>query len=442
MTRPDPADAPSPATTPGGSGPSDDRRWSGLTRTEVVRWRTALFVVFGLSGLAVATWLGRVPAVRDLLDASTFEMGLLVFGLSVGSIVGITLSSHLLAAVGSRRIVRACLLVLSAGLVAAGLSASLGGGFWAIAASLAVFGFGNGLLDVSMNVSGAAAERVLGRTVMPLFHAAFSVGTMAGALLSAGAEALAVPVAVHVGLVALAIAAASVVVVPHLRSEHLGHATDGDDAATTAAEGSAPAAGWRDRLAVWSTPGTLLLGLVVLGMATAEGSANDWLALAMVDGHGFTNEGGATVFFVFVTAMTAARVAGGPLLDRFGRVPVLRASAVAAAAGLLLVIVTPWPALAVVGVVAWGAGSALGFPVGLSAAADDPRVAAARVSAVATVGYVAFLALPPVIGFLGERVGLLPALVVVLVLIGVAGLASGSAREPGVRREPGRGPRG
>ena len=139
------------------------------------------------------------------------------------------------------------------------------------------------------------------------------------------------------------------------------------------------------------------------------------------------------VFFVFVTAMTITRVAGSPLLDRFGRVPMLRFSAVSAALGLLLVIVAPEPWLAIVGVVFWGAGSALGFPVGLSAAADDSRNAAARVSAVATIGYVAFLAMPPVIGFLGEHVGLLNGLWVVLVLIAVAGLASGAAREPSRR---------
>ena len=425
----------------------------------LLRWRNALFVVFGLSGLAVATWLGRVPAVRDLLDATTFEMGLLVAGLSVGSIVGITLSSHVIASTGAPRAVRIALVTVGVGLAAAGLAASSGAGFWAIAVALAVFGLGNGLCDVAMNVSGAAAERVLGTTVMPLFHAAFSVGTMAGALLSAGAELLGVPVAVHVGVVAVGIVVAMVVAVPRLRpeSESVSEAQAQPQAqaqearvderaprdpqaarpaAAAAAAEAAPPATWRDRLSVWRAPGTLLLGLVVLGMATAEGSANDWLALAMVDGHGLTNEGGATVFFVFVTAMTAARIAGAPLLDRFGRVPMLRASAVAAAAGLLLVILSPWAWLAVVGVVAWGAGSALGFPVGLSAAADDPRTAAARVSAVATVGYVAFLALPPIIGLLGEHVGLLRALLVVLVLIGAAGAAAGAAREPSVS-EPG-----
>ncbi|GAB2975426.1 MFS transporter [Frigoribacterium salinisoli] len=447
---------PRPATAPARA------RARTEARHVLLRWRNALFVVFGLSGLAVATWLGRVPAVRDLLDATTFEMGLLVAGLSVGSILGITLSSHVIASTGAPRAVRLALVTVAVGLAAAGLAASLGAGFWAIAVGLAVFGLGNGLCDVAMNVSGAAAERALGTTVMPLFHAAFSVGTMAGALLSAGAELLGVPVAVHVGVVAVGVVVAMVVAVPRLRPE-----AEAQEARTPAARGAAAAQGagpgreagpaqelpgrgdpapgspaaappatWRDRLGVWRAPGTLLLGLVVLGMATAEGSANDWLALAMVDGHGLTNEGGATVFFVFVTAMTAARIAGGPLLDRYGRVPMLRASAVAAAAGLLLVILSPWAWLAIVGVLAWGAGSALGFPVGLSAAADDPRTAAARVSAVATVGYVAFLALPPVIGLLGEHVGLLRALLVVLVLIGVAGAAAGAAREPAVS-EPG-----
>ena len=67
-----------------------------------------------------------------------------------------------------------------------------------------------------------------------------------------------------------------------------------------------------------------------------------------------------------------------------------------------------------------GLGTSLGFPVGLSAAADDPRYAAGRVSTAASIGYVAFLAGPPVIGFLADRVGILHALSVAGVLLAVA----------------------
>ena len=132
--------------------------------------------------------------------------------------------------------------------------------------------------------------------------------------------------------------------------------------------------GWRSRMAVWRDPRILLIGLIVLGMAFAEGSANDWLSLSMVDGYGTSNAGGAVVFGVFVTAMTVGRVLGGRILDRFGRVLVLRGTAVLAVAGLAAGDPGPptwaWP---------WSAwcsgalGASLGFPVGMSAAADDPR---------------------------------------------------------------------
>jgi MFS family permease len=66
----------------------------------------------------------------------------------------------------------------------------------------------------------------------------------------------------------------------------------------------------------------------------------------------------------------------------------------------------------------------------MSAAADDPRTATATVGAVATIGYSAFLVGPPLIGLIGQHVGILRALLVVLVLIAAAGFASRAARSP------------
>jgi MFS family permease len=118
------------------------------------------------------------------------------------------------------------------------------------------------------------------------------------------------------------------------------------------------------------------------------------------------------------------------VLDRFGRVPVLRACALIGIAGLLLFIFGPVEWLVLVGTVLWGFGASLGFPVGMSAAADDVKNAAARVSAVAMIGYFAFLVGPPVLGLLGEVFGILNALLVVLVLMVLAGLAAPAARKP------------
>ena len=401
----------------------------GLSRRQVVAWRNAIFVVFGLCGLGLASWVARVPAVRDSLQASTAQMGLLIFGIAAGSILGLIASSHIVARFGARTTITWCLFGISVGLAIAGLGATLGPSFLVVFIGLAVFGAGLGICDVGMNVSGAANERVLGRTIMPIFHAFFSIGTMLGAALGALAEGAGLPIAVHAGIIAIVIVLGALIVVRGLQPEHIltaGQEPAPDDDSRT----------WRGRMSVWRQPQTLLIGLIILGMAFTEGSATDWLALAMVDGHGVDNAAGAIVFGIFVTAMTAGRLLGVVLLDRFGRVPVLRASALLSALGLLIVIFVPNAWLATIGVVMWGLGSALGFPVGMSAAADDPRTAAARVSAVATIGYFAFLVGPPLIGFLGEQVGILNALLVVLVLVGVSGIVSPAAREMTPNQNP------
>jgi MFS family permease len=118
----------------------------------------------------------------------------------------------------------------------------------------------------------------------------------------------------------------------------------------------------------------------------------------------------------FVGAMTVGRVLGTSWLDRYGRVPVLWASFALAGAGALLVVLGPALGLVAAfgGALIWGLGTSLGFPVGLSAAADDPRHAAARVSVVASIGYLAFLGGPPLLGFLGDHVGVLHALLAVV----------------------------
>ena len=115
--------------------------------------------------------------------------------------------------------------------------------------------------------------------------------------------------------------------------------------------------------------------------------------------------------------MTTGRVFGTNLLDTFGRLPVLWGSMGVAGVGVLLVVLGQLPVLVVLGIVLWGVGASLGFPVGMSAAADDPAKAAARVSVVSTIGYTAFLGGPPLLGFLGSHFGVLEALLVVSLIL-------------------------
>ncbi|MEF3402910.1 MFS transporter [Agromyces sp. CCNWLW203] len=393
---------------------------------ELLAWRNAIFAIFFLSGLSLASWVARLPAIRDDLALSTQGVGLIILAGSIGSVLGLIAAPWLMARVGARLGMSLALVTVAAGLLLVGVGGSVVSSVPLVVVGLAMFGFGNGAVDVMMNVEGAEAERELGKTVMPLMHAFFSFGTVAGAGLAAAASAIALPVWAHLGVIALVIAAGVVVAVRFVpvRVEL------GDDP-HDAGQREPWTVRLKRSLSVWADARLLLIGVVMLGMSFAEGSANDWLALAVVDGHGYDETTGAAMFTVFTIAITGARVVGGRFIDRFGRVVMLRSMSVIGVAGLALFIFASEPWLLVVGTALWGIGCSLAFPVGMSAAADVPdrADAAARVSAVAMIGYCAFLVGPPLIGFLGEEFGILNGLILLLGLMVLAGLAAPAARE-------------
>jgi MFS family permease len=400
MSQPTPT--PSSAATPARS------------RRELTAWRNAVFGVFVLSGLAMATWVARIPGVRDDLGLGKdpSAVGLLILGMSAGAILGLALSSPVLVRFGPHKGMFGALTVAAAGTVLVGLGSTVFHAVPVVALGLILLGFGNGMLDVMMNVEGTAVEREIGKTLMPLMHACFSLGTVIGAGIGAAAAALHVSVGWHLVAIAVVLVAGIAVAIRFIPRE----ADLGDEEA-----GEKPRIPFGERmraaLSVWADWRLILIGVVMLGMAFGEGSANDWVSLAVVDGHDQTNATGAVVFGVFVAAMTVGRVAGGPIVDRIGRTSAIRITAAMGVAGLLLFILGGPMWVVVIGTVLWGFGVSLGFPLGMSAAADGAANPAARVSAVAIIGYCAFLVGPPVIGFLGKEFGLLNALYLIVALL-------------------------
>ena len=380
--------------------------------------RNILFLLFALPGLSFASWVSRTPDVRDTLQVSTAGMGMIIFAIAAGSLFGLLTSGSIVARKGARFVILISSLLIVIGFVVAGIGTSLAS-VPVVIIGLIIFGGGYGTAEVALNVEGSAAEKALNRTLLPAFHGFFSVGTLVGAALGAAAVAIHLQVMVHFTILALIMAAAVL-----YGWRYLPEGSGKEPANAGGPKGSAI----QQQLRMWTERRILLIGIIVLGMAFAEGSANDWLPLTMVDGYGVSSLTGSFIYGLFVAAMTLGRFTGGWVLDRYGRVPVLSGCAVAAILGLSLVIWGPNEVVASIGVVLWGLGASLGFPVGLSAAGDDPQGAAARVGAVATTGYIAFLVGPPALGFLGEHFGLLHALIAVLIGIGIAGSLSRAAK--------------
>ncbi len=375
--------------------------------------RIAITVVFFADGLLIGSWAARIPAVQDKAELTNTQLGLALFAMSLGALVAMPIAGWLGERIGSRLLVIAALIGGGASLFLASLAGGLGG----LAAALAAFGASFGAINVSANAQGLALERQYGRSILSSFHASFSAGGLAGAGLGAMAAGAGISPRVHFGALALLLSAVSITAGRWLL--HL------DGAAR-----AAPA-----RILIRPRGILLLLGVAAFFTMLAEGAAADWSAVYLSDSLGATAAVAALGYAGFSLAMAASRAVGDRLNGRFGPVALVRGGGLIAATGLTLALVVGSTPAALVGFTAMGAGLGVVVPVLFRTAGSTAGVPSGMgVAAVSTIGWLGFLAGPPVIGFVAGAVGLRNALaIVVLATIMVAVLSRST--EPNPREE-------
>ena len=387
----------------------------------LTRWRWAVTALFGLGGITISAWGPRLPAIKAGLGAGTATIGLLLAGVTAGALLGLVASTPLQRWLGGRRAVAGAILLVAAAIALMGL-ALIVVVVPLVAAAFVIAGTGLGALDVLINVEGAAVERTAGRTLMPGMHAAWSIGAAVGSGIGAACAALGItPAAQLIGEAVVIAAAASVTLgIPAGQSVP-------DGAVEPLRDRGAQLRQW---LRGWLDVRLLLIGVVMFGVELGEGSANSWLTLAVRNGHGESAAVAALFFTVFAACEGLSRIFAGPVVDRLGRVGVVRLTAALGIAGMTAFILGRNPYVVLFGVMLWGVGVSLGFPLGTSAAAASGPDAVARISVVSSLGYFANLAGPPAVGALAQAAGLLNALWVVAALFVAAFAVAGSLRQP------------
>lgn len=372
---------------------------------------------FALGGVAVSTWGPRLPDLRTDLRADDAGIGLVLAGVTVGALAGLAAATALMSWLGARGGIRAMLWVIGLSIGVIGVGGGLGRSIAVTAVGFVLVGFGIGAVDVMMNVEGAAVEQAADKTLMPLLHAAWSAGAVVGAGIGAVCAGLGVDLQWQfLGEAVLIVAAGGVAArfIPVREDVAVG------------VVGPSRAQRVREWLRGWGDGRLLLIGLVMLGVELGEGTANNWLPLAVREGHHRPPAVAAWFLVVFAASETFTRVTAGPLVDRVGRVRAVQVTTGLGVAGMLVFIFADAGWAILLGAALWAVGVSMGFPLGMSAAADSGPNPAAQVSVVASIGYVANLAGPPAIGFLSRAVGILDALWLVIALL-VLGFAAAGA---------------
>ncbi|MCW2817768.1 MAG: transporter [Marmoricola sp.] len=379
---------------------------SGSTRDLVV-----VAALFALNGLVVGTFGGSLPGLRQHLGLGSGH----IVGVLVTAGVAAVLSMNLSGPVADRHGARLPTLVGGATMVLAAVVMGAAPGYPVLLVGAAVFGLGNGAMDVAMNALGVSVEQARGRPVMSRLHAFFSVGNLSGALVVVAlGSLLAADVTPRWSLwsAALVVALLLAVVLPRTPQSPV--------RVPAAAADDRPSRGSRVPSAVW------LLAAMAVCFGMTEGTAIDWSSLHVTDVAGVSPSSGAWGLACVAGFMVVIRLAGDAVVERLGRAVVVRAGAACALVGYLLTATVSSLPMILLGWCLVGLGVGLVAPqiYGLAGHLGGGRGLATVVS----FGYAAFLVGPALIGFVAGQADLQRAMLVPTVT--AVGLIVMSARMP------------
>ena len=370
------------------------------------RLRSAAFP-FAANGILYGTWASRIPEIQARTGLSEGTLGLALLGLAVGLVVSASAAGPLVARLGAHRVTLVALALFAVAVVGPGLAVGLG----SLAAVLVGVGLTSGLLDVSMNAWAAEVEAADETTILGACHGSFSLGGMVGAGLGGAAAALDVPLALHFGACGAVFAGGALV-------QGLG-VHDPPDAPAEADE-DAPV------VALPTGPVAGLAALAFCGLIV-EGAMADWGSVFLREVLAASEAVAALGFAAFSACMAAARFGADAATARIGDARLVRWGAALGGAGLRVGVVAPAGPLAVLGGALVGLGFAAGVPALFRAGAQAPLPPGVGIAAVASAGYLGFLAGPPALGFVAEAAGLRASFGILAGLAAVVVVGAGAA---------------
>jgi MFS family permease len=382
------------------------------------RTRVSVAVSFAILGMAEGMWVARIPAVKHALHLSDGLLGVALLAAPAGLVLVVLLAGRLVDAFGSSRLTRLSGVAVALLPIGLGLAVNMA----TLMLALLAFGIAAGLLDVAMNAQAGEVERRLGRPLMSSFHACYSFGGLAGALLGglfAWAGIGPLPMFLAAGP-PLAILAA--VTGRWLLPGRAEPPVPAPSAGPAAAPGQSRMA---RRL--------LVLGLLAFCCMVGEGAAGSWSAVYLRDNLGTSAGFAAIGFAAFSITMAFGRLFGDRLAARFGPAALLRGCGLLAAAGLAAGLIIASPVAGVAGFAVFGAGLSCTVPQLFSAAGNaDPGRRGAGIARVAGLGYLGVLTGPVLIGGCASLVGLPRALGIPVLLLLLVAASAGALRGLGV----------
>ncbi|BDS49488.1 MFS transporter [Rhodoluna sp. KAS3] len=378
-------------------------------------WFAGTSAIFFTRALLFSTFVSRGPEVKAALNLNTAEMGLLSMVFPAGGITGILFAGLLVNRFGTRKVNAATYIIAGLSFVALG-PAVVSGNLFLASAALFFVGLPMAISDFVGNIEGTAVDKASKRSLFPAIHGLFGVGMLTGATLASWL--IASNVGLDVSFIAVGIFAGAVSVVAGLTFD-----TRPKKQITSSGNQSDK----KHALRVWTEKRSLLIAVIGFSFILAEGAAGVWVPIALTQ-TGFSGSEAAFAFGVFWIVITIGRLIGGSIVDLIGRRMVVLLSALITSSGILVFMAVDFIALPYMGLVLWGLGMAIGFPMAIASMSDEPTMAPARINMIISVVYISGITVGPALGAVGQVAGLYVAFGIPLVMMLLSAALSGVTR--------------
>ncbi|MBV9592737.1 MAG: MFS transporter [Actinobacteria bacterium] len=378
------------------------------SREQLRRARIAVAITFAANGLIMGAWAPRIPEVKNHLDLSSASLGVALLAPAVGSLVSMRLIGGWTSRFGSAAATR----WMVAGNCASAWLVGVAPNLATLCLALLVIGFTVGGLDVAMNAQGVTVETGYRRPVLSSFHAAWSIGSFAGAVIGGIGAGLHVPIWLQQSALGVVLATATLWAGRAFLADPSHEAGDADDAeeagdadeANEIAEEIEASPLQRRRLRLPELR-LVLLGIAGIFALMSEGAVSDWSGVLLRD-HLHVRAGQVGfAFAAFSIMMTAGRVVGDRIVHALGRARCVAGLSVVGAAGLAIGMGTNTLSGDVIGFAFLGVGLAVMVPVLFSTAADTDGPSGPAIATVSSFGYLGFLLGPSGIGLVAQAAG-------------------------------------
>jgi MFS family permease len=355
--------------------------------------RIAVSVFFFIAGCTFASWASRIPHIQAKLQLNEAQLGSVLLALPIGLLLSSVMIGGLIGRFGSRNMLRTAATLYSVILLCLGFTNAT----WQLVLCLFFFGLAGNMFNVSVNTQAVGVEKMYGRSIMASFHGIWSLAGFSGAAIGTFMIWLQLLPWQHF----LFISAAGLLASALFISKTLQQAGNSQ----------------QQKGFAWPDKKLMQLGLIAFGNLVCEGTMFDWSGVyfkkVVMAPTSLTTLG----YAAFMGCMATGRFMADRIVMRIGSRRMLQYAGILIALGLLLSTLFPSVVMATMGFMLVGFGVSSVVPIVYSQAGQTKKMHPGQaLASVSTIGFMGFLAGPPIIGFVAQATSLRWSFVLVAII--------------------------